>query len=130
MTKEILDTFKKTGSQENEKDPKIIVKFFTPWSSWTWYATEFDGDDTFFGLVDGTYKEGGSFSLSELKSVTGFGGLGIERDLYFGDKRISDVEPKHTHNYLTMKYMPTRYYQEKLNRENFKQVPIVYDTST
>ena len=97
MTKKILDTFKKTGSQENEKDPKIIVKFFTPWSDWTWYATEFDGDDTFFGLVDGLYKELGYFSLSELKSQTGFGGLGIERDLYFGDKRISDVEPKHTH---------------------------------
>ena len=91
MTKKILDTFKKTGSQENEKDPKIIVKFFTPWSDWTWYATEFDGDDTFFGLVDGLYKELGYFSLSELKSQTGFGGLGIERDLYFGDKRISDV---------------------------------------
>ena len=94
LTKEILDTFKKTGSQENEKDPKIIVKFFTPWSDWTWYATEFDGDDTFFGLVDGLYKELGYFSLSELKSQTGFGGLGIERDLYFGDKRISDVSWK------------------------------------
>ena len=28
------------------------VKFFTPASSWTWYASEFDGDDLFFGLVD------------------------------------------------------------------------------
>ena len=25
------------------------VKFFTPDSNWTWYATEFDGKDTFFG---------------------------------------------------------------------------------
>ena len=91
ITKEILKTFKKTGSQENEKDPKIIVKYFTPWSNWTWFATEFDGDDTFFGLVDGFEKEWGSFSLSELKGLTGFGGLGIERDLYFGDKHISDV---------------------------------------
>ena len=29
------------------------VKFFTPDSNWTWYATEFDGEDTFFGLVQG-----------------------------------------------------------------------------
>ena len=91
ITKEILDTFKKTGSQENEKDPKIIVKFFTPWSNWTWYATEFDGKDTFFGLVDGFEKELGYFSLSELKGLTGFGGLGVERDLYTKPDRISDV---------------------------------------
>jgi hypothetical protein len=27
------------------------VKFFTPDSNWTWYASEFDREDTFFGLV-------------------------------------------------------------------------------
>jgi len=92
LTKEILATFKKTGSQENEKDPKIIVKFFTPWSNWTWYATEFDGDDTFFGLVDGFEKELGYFSLSELKSVNGFGGLGIERDKFFKPTAFKDIK--------------------------------------
>ena len=35
------------------------------------YATEYDGKDTCFGLVDGQYKELGYFSLSELKSVRG-----------------------------------------------------------
>ena len=30
-----------------------LVKFFTPDSSWTWYASEFDGEAVFFGLVDG-----------------------------------------------------------------------------
>jgi len=59
------------------------VKFFTPDSNWTWYATEFDGKDTFFGLVDGLCKELGYFSLSELKSVRGPLGLKIEKDLYF-----------------------------------------------
>ena len=59
------------------------VKFFTPDSSWTWYATEFDGEDTFFGLVDGFDKELGYFSLSELENVRGPLGLKIERDLYF-----------------------------------------------
>ncbi len=38
-----------------------LVKFFTPDSSWTWYATEFDGDDIFFGLVDGFELEFGTF---------------------------------------------------------------------
>lgn len=65
-------------------DAPIIVKFFTPTSSWTWYATEFDGEDMFFGLVDGFEKEFGYFSLSELESIDGPHGVGIERDLYFG----------------------------------------------
>ena len=33
------------------------LKFFTPDSNWTWYITEFDGDDILFGLVDGFEKE-------------------------------------------------------------------------
>jgi hypothetical protein len=33
------------------------VKFFTPWSHWTWYASEFDGEDLFFGLVAGDFVE-------------------------------------------------------------------------
>lgn len=59
------------------------VKFFTPDSSWTWYATEFDGEDIFFGLVIGFERELGYFSLSELESVRGPLDLPIERDLYF-----------------------------------------------
>ncbi len=65
-------------------DAPIIVKFFTPSSNWTWYATEFDGEDLFFGLVHGFEKELGYFSLSELESLRGPYGLGVERDLYFG----------------------------------------------
>jgi hypothetical protein len=65
-------------------DAPIIVKFFTPTSNWTWYATEFDGEDLFFGLVDGFDKEFGYFSLSELEAVRGPYGVGVERDLYFG----------------------------------------------
>lgn len=68
-----------------------VVKFFAPTSSWTWYATEFDGEDTFFGLVDGFELEWGSFSLSELKSVRGPFRLGIERDLYIGMPKLKDT---------------------------------------
>ena len=38
------------------------VKFFTPDSSWSWYATEFDGNDIFFGLADGFDKELGRYN--------------------------------------------------------------------
>jgi hypothetical protein len=59
------------------------VKFFTPDAGWTWYASEFDGEDTFYGLVIGPYKEFGMFSLRELMAVRGTLGLLVERDLYF-----------------------------------------------
>lgn len=65
-------------------DAAIIVKYFTPTSNWTWYATEFDGEDLFFGLVHGFEKEFGYFALSELEALRGPYGLGVERDLYFG----------------------------------------------
>tara|TARA_R100001530_G_scaffold6526_2_gene7603 strand:- start:2 stop:271 length:270 start_codon:yes stop_codon:yes gene_type:complete len=68
-----------------------VVKFFTPDSSWTWYASEFDGKDTFFGLVDGFEKELGYFSLSELESVRGKLGLPIERDRYFRPTPLDEL---------------------------------------
>lgn len=92
LTKEVREAFKKTGSQDWKGEEAIcIVKFFDPTGSRTWYATEFDGEDTFFGLVDGFELEWGNFSLSELKSVKGKLGLGIERDLYFGMPKLKDV---------------------------------------
>lgn len=59
------------------------VHFFTPDSSWDWYASAFDGDDLFFGLVFGSERELGFFTLSELRSVRGHLGLPVERDLWF-----------------------------------------------
>ena len=93
LTKEILDRFKKIGSQENADDPEIVVKFFDPTSSWKWYATEYDPKNKiFFGLVHGHEKEWGSFSLEELESVKGLFGLGIERDLHFRYQKVSAVK--------------------------------------
>ena len=92
LTKEIREAFQKTGSQDGKGDEATcIAKFFDPTGSWTWYATEFDGEDTFFGLVDGFELEWGDFSLSELQSVKGRFGLGIERDRYFGMPKLKDV---------------------------------------
>ncbi len=73
------------------EEKTAVVKFFTPDSSWTWYAVEFDSEDLFFGLVDGHEKEWGYFSLKELESVTGPLGLKIERDLYFEPTKIKDL---------------------------------------
>jgi hypothetical protein len=76
---------------ESEQDPLAIVKYFTPWTSWTWYATEFDGEDLFFGLVVGFEAELGYFSLSELRDARGPAGLRIERDLYFTATPLSKL---------------------------------------
>lgn len=79
-------------SQEPLGDEAMVfVKFFTPDGSWTWYATEFDGDDTFFGLVDGHEQELGYFSLAELRSGRGPLGLSIERDEHFAPKTLAQV---------------------------------------
>ena len=80
-------------SQENEPDPIVRVKFFTPWTDWTWYGIEFDGTDSFFGLVDGYERELGYFSLSELENLKGPGGLRVERDLYFEPTALSNIYP-------------------------------------
>lgn len=95
LTKEITAKLPVLYSQENEKDPMVICKFFTPWSSWTWYAIEFDGQDTFFGYVIGHEAELGYFSLSELQSLKGPMGLSIERDLYFNPQPLSKVKSLH-----------------------------------
>ena len=52
------------GQVEKADDAIAYVKFFDPCRSWTWYATEFDGEDRFFGLIDGSDRVG----------VTGFRG--------------------------------------------------------
>ena len=78
----------------NEKlglDAQAIVKFFTPDSNWTWYASEFDGEDTFFGYVIGQSDELGYFSLSEIKSVRGPYGLKIERDRHFTPTSLREL---------------------------------------
>ena len=61
----------------------------------TWYASEFDGEDIFFGLVIGLEIELGYFSLSELKSVKGPLGLPIESDLHYDSLTLRELMKKH-----------------------------------
>ncbi len=97
LTKAIKENLPPLYSTEKVllEEKRIIVKFFCPWGSWTWYVVEGqpegqDGDYRFFGLVDGHEKEWGYFSLNELKEVRGPGGLRIERDYYFGMPTVGD----------------------------------------
>lgn len=85
----------------NEKlglDALARVKFFTPDSNWTWYASEFDGENIFFGLVIGFMPEFGYFSLSELEDALGPLGLPIERDLHFDPKSLRELRDHYKQN--------------------------------
>ena len=90
LTQELREKLPPLYSTEKQEDPIAVAKFFHPLSNWTWYATEFDGEDTFFGLVIGHERELGYFSLSELEA-TGQDGktLPIERDLYWEPMPLS-----------------------------------------
>ncbi len=110
LTKEVASKLPALYSNEDTKDPTVRVKFFTPDSNWTWFATEgsyvcpehgnFDcaecpkpwSNFLFFGLVHGLEKELGYFSLSELESAVGPLGLKIERDLYFAPAPLSKFQ--------------------------------------
>lgn len=79
------------SGEEQGLEAMAKVKFFTPDSTWTWFASEFDGEDIFFGLVDGFELELGYFSLSELQEARGPWGLPIERDLFFESKTLREL---------------------------------------
>ena len=79
------------------KGPEAIapVKFFTPDNSWTWYATSYSPEDgTFFGLVDGQFKELGYFTLAELETARGPLGMPIERDLHWQPRTLREIAPE------------------------------------
>jgi len=93
LTKEIKKNLPALYATEDSGDnAMVIVKFFTPDSNFTWYATEFDGKDTFFGYVKGFEGELAYFSLSELESIRGKLGLKVERDMYFSQKALKEVK--------------------------------------
>jgi hypothetical protein len=93
LTKANRKSLPKLYSQDGKgMDAIAQVKFFTPDSNWTWYASEFDGEDLFFGLVVGQSTELGYFSLSELKTVRGAFGLPVERDRYFSPKPLRECK--------------------------------------
>lgn len=96
LTKELRAKLPQLYSQEDiGLAAKAQVKFFSPYSNWTWYASEFDGEDLFFGLVDGLEKELGYFSLKELSELTiSFVGVevpAVERDRHWEPKTLKEL---------------------------------------
>lgn len=94
--KHLEETLPALGAQEGKGEEAIAhVKFFTPWSHWTWYASEYDpAERVFFGLVVGNETEYGYFSLDELEAIRGPGGLRIERDLFWTPRPLGACRPK------------------------------------
>lgn len=107
LTKENRANLPALYSQEGKGEEAIVhVKYFTPWSNWTWYATEGEPimengtevDFQFFGYVVGHEKELGYFNLSELAELKGPFGLKIERDRYFDPQPLSKVKAYHANH--------------------------------
>lgn len=70
---------------------EVLVKYFNPTGAGTWLITEAekqeDGDWLLYGYCHICEWEWGSVMLSELESFKGAYGIGIERDLYTGNKK-------------------------------------------
>ena len=96
MTRAIRDQLPELGANEEiGLEALAWVKYFTPDAQWTWYASEFDGEDLFFGLVIGFEIELGYFSLRELQEAHGPLGLPIERDLYYEPTSLRELQEQH-----------------------------------
>jgi len=110
LTKEICRRLPALYSQDGKGEDAIAqVKFFCPWSIGTWYASEASAhlpggrevalvdvpegaevEIIFFGVAVLQERELGYFALSELQSVRGPGGLGIERDIHWTPRPLKD----------------------------------------
>ena len=92
LPQEIADRLPPLYSQEGQGENAIAqAKFFTPWTNWTWYASEYDpADRLFFGVVVGHEREFGNFSLDEIEAIKGPGGLTIERDLQWVPRPLKE----------------------------------------
>lgn len=113
LTKQLRAQIPPLGSQQDEKDPVAVARFFTPDAMWTWYVIEGSAllgelsvplaesdpvneeDVIFFGYVSGLENELGTFSLSELESVRGPFGLKVERDRSFEPTPLSVIRQWH-----------------------------------
>jgi hypothetical protein len=94
---EIAATIPPLYSQEEQGENAIaVLKLFTPWTRWTWYAIEYDHEQRlFFGLVRGQEIEFGFFSIDEIEAIRGPGGLRIERDLHWTPKPLKEIPDYH-----------------------------------
>jgi hypothetical protein len=95
MTKEILNKAEKIWKQEENSNPVILVKYFSP--SMTFYVTEIDinnSEQAFWYVVDESYWqwELGYINLEELSLSRNRIWMPVERDLYFDKNTLNDVK--------------------------------------
>jgi len=92
----------------------VYAKLFTPWTSWTWYILEWQPQwdrattgQVFYDIfiycwtinsADPGNAELGYTAISELKGLEGFGGLKVERDVYFDPTPLKEVKAQHNIN--------------------------------
>lgn len=92
LRKELPDLYSQDGKG---MDAVAVVHYFSPYTGWDWYGTEFDGEDTFFGFVRGFESELGYFSLRELSEALVTIGMtrvpAVERDLHFTPTPLSKL---------------------------------------
>jgi hypothetical protein len=95
LTQELLKKIPPPYAQDGKGGRTIAyARYFSPDSNWCWWACEYDGEDTFFGLVDGHVRELGYFSLTELEELTGPMGLPVERELRFKSMCLQEIAPE------------------------------------
>ncbi len=100
---QFLQAFKLTETpklygNDNVEDPIVRVKLFDPCGSATWFLTEFselseDGiPNLAFGYVTGMGSdELGYIPIDELANLPGRFGIGIEIDVHFTPKPLSEI---------------------------------------
>jgi hypothetical protein len=80
---------------EYAADDKVIVKYFNPYGTGTWWIMSGEklenGDWELFGLCELQYREWGTVLLSELESVRVYGQFKLERDRHF-DGTYADLQ--------------------------------------
>ena len=93
LTKALEKKLPALYAQDGKGDKALAyVKFFTPWTNWTWYVTEYDPETgDCFGLVEGHETELGYFNLKELQAIQGPFGLKIERDILFETTTLGEI---------------------------------------
>ncbi len=105
LTKEqrerMLANGRANAGREHTTDFEPVVKLFCPWNLAIWLLTELDPEnpDIAFGLcgLGMGFPELGNVSLSEMESVSGPGGLRIERDLHFTASKTLSAYAREAH---------------------------------
>ena len=94
LRKQIPDLYGQDGAGDKAV---VYARYFSLSSMGEWYAMEFDGVDTFYGLVNLWEPEFGYFSLSEMERMTikELAGIpAIERDITFKKTPLKTIQER------------------------------------